>query len=128
MENLSYLGTAMRNPIRLLSGRASIIGGYSIIEQSIMDILSTPVGTRLFLPEYGSRLHEMLFEPNDEVLLGIGRMLISESLAKWEQRTKFIDISVEQDNDWISIRIYHRPLASNSIQSFIYPFYKRLEH
>jgi len=128
MENLAYLGTAMKNPIQLLSGRAAIVGGYSIIEQSILDILATPVGTRLFLPEYGSRLNEMLFEPNDEILLGMARMLISEALTKWEQRTRFVDVALVQDERWVKLKILHVPLSSTSIQSFVFPFYKKLEH
>ena len=128
MEAQFYLGKAIKHPIELVSGRAELIGGYNIINQSIRDILSTPVGTRLMLPEYGSRLDEMAFEPNDSVLAGALRMLIAEALGAWEKRTRFVSVDVSVDGNVANCMIYHQPLASNEIQSFVFPFYKSLTY
>lgn len=129
MNELHYLGVAMQSPVHLLSGRAALISGVKVVEQSIVDILRTPVGTRLFLPEYGSRLHELTFEQNDEILIGAARMLIIESIAMWERRTRFIDLQHEAiDENTVIFRLFHQLLASNDIQSFIFPFYRKLQH
>lgn len=126
MNNLFYLGVAIKSPLKLLSGRVATIAGYELINQSIADILATPVGTRLFNEGYGSRLNEIQFEPNDEVLDGMLRMLIEEAIRKWETRTKFSDLVLSRDPSEpgsVMCEIFHQPLASNEIKSFVYPFY-----
>lgn len=128
MDSQFYLGTAMKRPVSLVAGKADIISGPEVIDQSIEDILSTPQGTRMMLPEYGSRLHEIMFEPNDEVLAGMLEMLITEAVRMWERRTRLISVqaSPSEDANVMNCVIMHAPLASNEIRSFVYPFYKTL--
>lgn len=122
----AYLGVAIKYPITIDSGRPALIADFELINQSIRDILSTPVGTRLFLREYGSRIRECLFEPNDEVLEGLLEMCIFEAVRNWEGRTQFVKVTFETSITVVLCTIYHKPLASNEIQSFIYPFYRKL--
>jgi phage baseplate assembly protein W len=128
METQVYLGTGLKYPIELSNGRVLTLSGYPLIDQSIIDILQTPVGSRLFLREYGSRLDELKFEPNDDILEGTLEMLIAEAIQTWESRTEFIDCSFQTDNDASLITIFHRPLPSNEIQSFVFPFYRELKY
>ncbi|CAB4185243.1 COG3628 Phage baseplate assembly protein W [uncultured Caudovirales phage] len=122
----TYLGTALSNPPRLSSGAAVLTVGVPAIEDSVADILSTPVGTRFFLPEYGCRLESVMFEPNDEILINLVPTLIVEALAKWETRIRTIDIQCAQQNDYLSVTINYKVLASSEIKTFIYPFYNKL--
>ena len=56
------------------------------IQQSIHNILSTPKGTRLFLPEFGSELERYLFDPMvDVTIAGIEDEIIS-AIERWEYR------------------------------------------
>lgn len=66
--------------------------GYQIsIERSIARILSTPLGTRVMLPEFGSRLHELIDRVvDDEWRLDL-RRFVFEALERWEKRIKFIN-------------------------------------
>ena len=52
----------MASPVRIVNGKAVIVSDKESIEEAIMTLLNTPIGTRLFLPEYGSRMEELLFE------------------------------------------------------------------
>lgn len=128
MENLAYLGVAVKHPIALVSGRGVLTAGQQLIDQSIQEILSTPQGTRLFLPEYGSRLEELLFETNDEVLAGMIRLFVSEAIAVWERRIRFVDADLTIEESLVLINITYEILASNQIRSYIYPFYRKIEN
>ena len=128
MENSAYLGVAMKHPVALASGRGVLVSGEALIEQSIMEILGTSQGTRLFLPEYGSRLEELIFETNDEVLEGSIRMFIVEALNMWEKRIRFVDAELTFEGELVQVNITYEIMASNQIRSYIYPFYRKLEN
>ncbi len=123
-----YLGTGLKLPIELINGAGRISVGQECVEDSIMSILSTPLGTRLFLEDYGSRTEELAFEQNDDVLKGMLRLFIFEALIKWEKRAKFTDVEFVSNDLRVDCIIYYRLLSSNQINSFIYPFYKKLIH
>jgi Bacteriophage baseplate protein W len=66
------------------SGRA--LGGIDHLRQSIRDVLTTPIGTRVMRREYGSRLYELVDAPaNRSTLLDI-YTACAEALAIWEPR------------------------------------------
>lgn len=58
--------------------------GMERINQSINHILSTRIGTRFFLPDFGSKLYTLIFEPNDFILYDLLKRYIKEALEKWE--------------------------------------------
>lgn len=70
------------------------VSGIAHLKQSIADILTTPLGTRVLRRDYGSRLYELLDRPmNDET-----RVLIiteaAQALNKWEPRLRSVRITV----------------------------------
>lgn len=67
------------------------ITGLAHLRQSIRDILTTPIGSRVMRRDYGSRLYELVDAPvNRETLLDL-YAATAEALATWEPR-----IEVEQ--------------------------------
>ena len=128
MRGLAYLGTGLKYPTQIVNGKAVIAKSDNLIQQSIYIILSTPIGTRFMLPEFGSRVSELLFETNDTILYSMLRLFISDALEKWEKRIRFKDVQFEQNNDVLMCTIKYKILASNEIDSYIYPFYKKIIH
>lgn len=126
MANLEYLGNALTRPLVLGAGKPLLSSGVDVIHNSIQNILTTARGTSFFLPEYGSRLHEVLFEPNDAASLSLLRYTIEESLNTWEKRIKFVDANFEVGEDFVSISITYRILQSNEIKSFVFPYYQEI--
>lgn len=64
------------------------LGGIDHLRQSIRDILTTPIGSRVMRREYGSRLFELVDAPmNRSTLLNIYTASI-EAIQKWEPRIK----------------------------------------
>lgn len=126
-----YLGTSVRLPVELEKGAGVIADGLRSVEQSIISILTTPVGSRFMLYEYGSKLDELCFEPNDVVLEALLHTYVLEALEQWERRADFTDteISFPKDNpNKVNIKIFYSILPSNEINSFVFPFYRQLSH
>lgn len=63
-----------------------IILDEDVIRASIYHILITPVGSRLFRPDYGSRLQQLLFEPLDSVDEEDIEVFLLQAIEKWEPR------------------------------------------
>lgn len=62
------------------------IQGIDHLRQSIRDVLTTPVGTRVMRREYGSRLYQLVDAPiNAGTLLDI-YAATAEALDRWEPR------------------------------------------
>ena len=64
----------------------SALSGEAHLRQSIRDILTTPIGSRVMRREYGSRLFELVDAPQ-----GAGRIAdmiaaTAEALDRWEPR------------------------------------------
>ena len=71
------------------------LSGVDHLRQSIRDILTTPVGSRVMRREYGSRLHELVDAPlNAETLVDLYAATF-EALANWEPRIEVQEITAE---------------------------------
>jgi phage baseplate assembly protein W len=64
------------------------------INQSVMNILSTVQGERLFLPTFGSNIYDLLFEPMGNETATSLRYEITTALADWENRIIVDSVSV----------------------------------
>lgn len=58
------------------------------IAQSIKMILATTPGERVMRPEYGSRLQELVFQPNDPTTAGLAIQYVKEAISRWEPRIR----------------------------------------
>lgn len=62
------------------------LAGLDHLRQSIRDILGTPLGTRVMLRDYGSRLFELVDAPLNRGTIVEIYVATIEALAKWEPR------------------------------------------
>lgn len=123
-----YLGSGIRFPITLERGKVVYTDDTSLINQSVHIILSTPVRNRIFVPEFGSRLSELVFEPNDEVLEDLLTFFINEALENWEKRIKLLKVQyTRSQEDKTDCTITYRVLSSNQVDSTVFPFYKKIK-
>ena len=66
------------------------------IRQSIQDILTTPIGSRVMRRDYGSLLPDLIDRPIDDVLVLQCYSAIYTALLQWEDRLIIEYISIEQ--------------------------------
>ena len=126
-DNLvKFIGKGITFPIQLNERGAVIVtSGTQLIRSSLKLILSWPYNTRFFLPEFGSKVEELLEEPNDQILETVVRNFIVESIIKWEKRIEIVNVQIGRPEDTkIDIQLTYRLSNSEIMDSFIFPFYK----
>lgn len=109
-------------------GNLNIITGKDRINQSLEEILSTPLGSRFFSPGFGSRLYEVVSEPNDEVAKDLAVLFTRESIKNCEMRIDVISInsSITVDGRSLVIDINYKLKDSSSVDSFVYTLNKEV--
>lgn len=76
------------------------------IRQSIADILTTPIGSRVMRREYGSLLPELIDRPIDDVLVLQCYSAIYSALYLWEDRIIIDTVAIEYASHGVmSIRL-----------------------
>ena len=78
------------------------------INNSIRNILTTQKGSIEGMPEFGSRLNELVFSQIDHITVDLMKNLIQEALRQWEDRIIISDIVIS------SVPEYNRLIASIS--------------
>lgn len=68
-------------------------GGMNEVKSDLLILLLTNPGERVMLPNFGTDLRSLFFEPNDAIIAATARQLIINSIKLWEPR-----ISVDQIN------------------------------
>lgn len=66
------------------------------IRQSIQDILTTPIGTRIMRREYGSLLPQLIDSPFNEITLLQLYAATATALLQWEDRITLNSVSINQ--------------------------------
>lgn len=70
------------------------LSGIAHLQQSVRDILTTPIGSRVMRRDYGSRLFELVDAPmTPETLLEIYKS-VADALELWEPRLRLTRVQV----------------------------------
>lgn len=64
------------------------------LKQSIVDILTTPIGSRVICRDYGSSLFQLIDQPVNRDLFPKIYAAVAEALDKWEPRFKVQKITI----------------------------------
>ena len=76
-------------------GRFAILPVGEHIRQSILDIVSTPIGTRVMRPEYGSRVPRLVDSPVTRAWKLAVYTAVASALHRWEPRIYVEQVRVE---------------------------------
>ena len=105
-------------------GQIALVGDAEEIEQAIRIILNTAPGQRVMRPEFGCRLHELLFEGNTAILHGLVRHEVCEALTRWEPRIVIDEASVTSDDHAVLVAIRYHLIGSQVESNFVFPYYR----
>ncbi|AQX21113.1 hypothetical protein Bcsk_004550 [Bartonella sp. CDC_skunk] len=75
------------------------LSGIDHLRQSIIDILSTRIGTRVMRRDYGSRVAELIDAPSNNAFAVALYAAVAEALDKWEPRFKLKKIDFKRIED-----------------------------
>ena len=74
-------------------------------QSSIIMILGTMPGERVMLPEFGSNLPLLIFEPNDVILVQTIREEVANSLQRWDANIVVAGVAPEIQDDTMKVFI-----------------------
>lgn len=128
MATVNYVGKGLTFPIELDSKGSPVLKtGFELINSSIKIILSWPFLQRIFLSEFGSRLEDLLEEPNDELMKSLVKNFVYEALTKWETRIDILEVDTKRTKpESLEIGIRYRVRATGLENIFTFPFYKEI--
>jgi phage baseplate assembly protein W len=91
------------------------LGGADHLKQSIRDILTTRIGTRVMRREFGSRLPELVDNPTGELLKVELFAATAEALARWEPRFRLDRVYLQSatEDGRITLALEGRILVNN---------------
>jgi len=123
----NIIGKGWAFPPRLdQRGQIAVVDGPTEIEQAIRIILNTSPGQRVMRPEFGCRLHELVFAPNNSQTAGLAERYVREALGRWEPRIDLEKVEVapdERNRARLLISVTYSIKATLSSRSLVYPFY-----
>jgi phage baseplate assembly protein W len=125
MEVIDFLGRGFKFPFSVQRSAMAVAEGEDSIKDSVMLILSTARGERVMRPEFGSRLNELVFAPNNMSTATLIKSYMEEALREWEPRIEVEEITVTPSSDQplLEVAISYTVKSSNSKYNLVYPFF-----
>ena len=68
--------------------------GVSTIKSDLLVLLMTNPGEKVMVPEFGTPLRSLAFEPNDAVVVAQANAMIIKAIATWEPRVVIKSINI----------------------------------
>jgi phage baseplate assembly protein W len=118
-----YLGRGWAFPFSIDPARGGpALSEYETnIRQCVSLILSTRPGERQMLPEFGCRIHDLLFAPNTSTTASTIAHYVRSALARWEPRIKLTSVSSEpQPNGTIKVQVEYTIRTTRSPQVVVH--------
>lgn len=127
----SFLGRGIAFNLRVDGAGGLAMSAYEDnIEECIRIVLGTAPGERVYRPEFGCRIHDYLFAPNDDTTRNMVAFHAQEALLKWEPRIRDVEVECRPDpgtENTLLLEIQYAVRATNSHYNLVYPFYLRRE-
>ena len=95
----SFKDLSMSFKFNPLSGDLIALKNENAIARAVRNIVSTTPGEKLFDPDFGSSVGEILFENVDDITAVSIKDEIRSSLTNYEPRVELIDVEVEPNFD-----------------------------
>lgn len=126
-----WLGKGWRFPVAInLTGGLSSSAYEENVRESIFVILGTAPGERLQRPDFGCRIHDLMFAPNNAVTAALASHYCEEAIYKYEPRVEHVEIRTfvpRDEPNRLDLRITYVIAGQNAEKNLVYPFYLRTE-
>ncbi|MEM1205428.1 MAG: GPW/gp25 family protein [Acidobacteriota bacterium] len=124
----AYLGTGWSFPPTFSRVNSSVVmvSGDRDVYESLWIILSTSLGERVMLAEFGSQLWQMVFQAMTTTLANRLREIVRRAILTWEPRVDVDRVDVEREptvDGLLMVTVEYTVRSTNSRSNLVYPFY-----
>ena len=127
IRNREFLGQGLAFPLQVdPRGGIALASGERDIEQAIRIILETAPGERVMRPEFGCRIHELIFAPHNATTEGLIIHYVRQALVRWEPRIEVQEVDISSDTydrSALLVHIHYLIKDTHDERSIVYPFY-----
>lgn len=124
-EGKSFLGRGWKFPVQFKGGTPNLSQYEKDIKESLTILLSTTKGERVMRPNYGTTVHDLMFEPLDVSTATLVGEEIKKSILLHEPRVFVNHVAAVQEslNGFIQVTIDYTIIATNTRANLVFPFY-----
>jgi phage baseplate assembly protein W len=126
-----FLGKGLRFPVSVnLNGGVSTSAFEENVRQCIFIILGTAPGERIYRPEFGCQIHDLMFAPNNPLTAAMAAVYCEEAIYKFEPRVEEVRCQAQPNRDEpnrLDIRIEYVIAGKNEKRNLVFPFYLKNE-
>lgn len=127
----NFLGKGIAFPMGTDAYGSLAVAQYEAnVTQGINLVLGTALGERVMRPDFGCRIHDLVFHPVSANTCAMIALAVRESLTKWEHRIEETDVGAYPDptrDNTVLIHISYRVRRTNNLLNMVYPFFLRRE-
>jgi phage baseplate assembly protein W len=124
-----FLGLGFKFPMQVdAHGALAIARQEERVAESIGFILGTAQGERVMRPDFGCGIHQLVFEPNNDMTQARVAHSVRRALVDLEPRIDVLDVRVDcalTEPNLLLIRVDYRVRATNAFHNLVYPFFIR---
>lgn len=92
----------LRNPI---TKDLTVLKDQQAVKQAMKNLVLTSPGEKLFQPDVGSKVFQLLFEPLDPFTVDTLRDEITDTLRNYEPRIEVISVEISAEDDYHQLRV-----------------------
>jgi phage baseplate assembly protein W len=94
--------TMARNPV---TSDIVSVTGTEAVKRSLKNLINTVAGEVPFFPNFGSTVHELLFEPMDPITVTSLESSIRSTIEAYEPRVELVSVVVTPDEDNLQYQV-----------------------
>ncbi|MBH24616.1 MAG: baseplate protein [Myxococcales bacterium] len=127
----SFLGQGFNFPFKVdRNGNIAMSAHEKSVEQAIEIIIGTAPGERQMRPDFGCKIHDLVFAPANLNTCALASSYVREALTMNEHRIQDLEVDCKLDPNSpnkLQLQISYVVAASNNYFNRVYPFYLRRE-
>ncbi|MDJ1171906.1 GPW/gp25 family protein [Roseofilum sp. BLCC_M154] len=125
-----FVGQGVSFPLQVTRQGSLALSAEDLnIRESMVIILMTDLGERVYRPNFGCRLSELAFAPMNRETLTLMRIWVQEALEQWEPRIIVRQVLTlpRQGEGRVDLMIQYEIRATHDPRSMVFPFYLKSE-
>jgi phage baseplate assembly protein W len=129
-EQKDWLGRGWAWPVRIdpTTGGIAYAEYEDDIREAIRIIIATSAGERVMRPDFGCKIHNLVFEVIDVATLTRVETAVRDALTRYEARIEVLGVRADPRDaatGVLRIELEYRVRKTNQTGNLVYPFYFR---